>query len=52
MSLAEWSSAAKAATRTLRQPAKAVRRHLIEPMRDRETGVSDLNQLRLWVEAP
>jgi len=27
-----------------------VRQHLIEPMRDREISVSDLNQLRLWVE--
>ena len=27
-----------------------VRQHLIERMRDREIGVSDLNQLRLWVE--
>ena len=27
-----------------------VRQHPIERMRDREIGVSDLNQLRLWVE--
>ena len=27
-----------------------VREHLIERMRDREISVSDLNQLRLWVE--
>ena len=27
-----------------------VRQHLIERMRDREISVSDLNQLRLWVE--
>jgi hypothetical protein len=30
-------------------PAR-VRQHLIERMRDREISVSDLNQLRLWVE--
>jgi hypothetical protein len=30
-------------------PARA-RQHLIERMRDREISVSDLNQLRLWVE--
>ena len=29
---------------------EGVRRHLIERMRDRKIGVSDLNQLRLWVE--
>jgi hypothetical protein len=29
---------------------EAVRQHLIERMRDREISVSDLNQLRLWVE--
>ncbi|HSB17567.1 MAG TPA: hypothetical protein VLE22_24165 [Bryobacteraceae bacterium] len=29
----------------------AVRQHLIERMRDREISVSDLNQLRLWVES-
>lgn len=28
-----------------------VRQHLIERMRDREISVSDLNQLRLWVES-
>jgi len=28
----------------------AVRQHLIERMRDRAISVSDLNQLRLWVE--
>jgi hypothetical protein len=27
-----------------------VRRHLMERMRDREISVSDLNQLRIWVE--
>lgn len=27
-----------------------VRRHLIDRMRDRATSISDLNQLRLWVE--
>ena len=27
-----------------------VRRHLIERMRDRAISISDLNQLRLWVE--
>jgi len=27
-----------------------VRQHLIERMRDRAISVSDLNQLRLWVE--
>jgi hypothetical protein len=30
---------------------EGVRRHLIERMRDRKISVSDLNQLRLWVEA-
>jgi hypothetical protein len=29
---------------------KSVRQHLIERMRDREISISDLNQLRLWVE--
>jgi hypothetical protein len=29
----------------------AVRQHLIERIRDRAISVSDLNQLRLWVEA-
>ena len=29
---------------------KRVRQHLIARMRDREISVSDLNQLRLWVE--
>ena len=29
---------------------EAVRQHLIERMRDRAISVSDLNQLRLWVE--
>jgi hypothetical protein len=29
---------------------EAVRHHLIERMRDREVSVSDLNQLRIWVE--
>lgn len=28
----------------------AVRRHLIERMRDRAISLPDLNQLRLWVE--
>jgi hypothetical protein len=28
----------------------AVRQHLIERMRDRAISISDLNQLRLWVE--
>jgi hypothetical protein len=27
-----------------------VRQHLIDRIRDREISVSDLNQLRLWVE--
>jgi hypothetical protein len=27
-----------------------VRQHLIERMRDRSISVSDLNQLRLWIE--
>lgn len=31
-------------------PPKGVRQHLIERMRDRAITVSDLNQLRLWVE--
>jgi len=29
-----------------------VRQHLIERMRDRAISISDLNQLRLWVETP
>jgi hypothetical protein len=29
---------------------EAVRRHLIDRMRDRAIGIADLNQLRLWVE--
>lgn len=29
---------------------EAIRQHLIERMRDRAISVSDLNQLRLWVE--
>ena len=29
----------------------AVREHLIERMRDRSIGISDLNQLRLWIES-
>ncbi len=29
---------------------EAVRQHLIERMRERAISVSDLNQLRLWVE--
>ena len=29
---------------------EAVRQHLAERMRDRAISVSDLNQLRLWVE--
>jgi hypothetical protein len=29
---------------------EAVRRHLIERMRDRAISVRDLNQLRVWVE--
>lgn len=29
---------------------EGVRQHLIERMRDRVISVSDLNQLRLWVE--
>jgi hypothetical protein len=28
----------------------AVRRHLIDRMRDRSIGIADLNQLRLWIE--
>jgi len=31
---------------------RRVRQHLIERMRDRVISVSDLNQLRLWVEPP
>ena len=30
---------------------EGVRQHLIERMRDRAISISDLNQLRLWVEA-
>lgn len=29
----------------------AVRRHLIERMRDRDINLADLNQLRLWVDS-
>ena len=29
----------------------AVRDHLVERMRDRNIGLEDLNQLRLWMEA-
>ena len=29
----------------------AVRRHLVERMRDRLIGIADLNQLRLWIES-
>jgi hypothetical protein len=29
----------------------AVRQHLIERMRDRSIGITDLNQLRLWIES-
>ena len=29
---------------------EGVRQHLIDRMRDREISISDLNQLRLWVE--
>jgi hypothetical protein len=29
----------------------AVRRHLIERMRDRKIGLEDLNRLRLWMES-
>jgi hypothetical protein len=42
---------ANAVTRALEQPARrGVREHPIERMRGREISVSDLNQLRLWVE--
>jgi hypothetical protein len=33
------------------QMPEAVRRHLIERMRDRDIGLEDLNRLRLWVES-
>lgn len=29
---------------------EAVRRHLMDRMRDRATSIADLNQLRVWVE--
>ena len=29
---------------------EAVRRHLIDRMRERAIGLADLNQLRLWIE--
>jgi len=29
---------------------EGVRRHLVERMRDRAISISDLNQLRLWIE--
>ena len=32
--------------------SKNVRQHLVERMRDREISLSDLNLLRLWIEAP
>ena len=28
----------------------AIRRHLIERMQDRNIGIADLNELRLWIE--
>ena len=28
----------------------AVRRHLVDRMRDRSINIADLNQLRLWIE--
>ena len=31
---------------------KAVRRHLIDRMRDRAISLADLDQLRLWIEMP
>jgi hypothetical protein len=30
---------------------RAVRDHLVERMRDRNIGLEDLNQLRLWMES-
>ena len=30
---------------------EAIRQHLLERMRDRTISLSDLNQLRLWMEA-
>lgn len=50
MNLAEWFSAADAATRAVGQAARRRATHLIERMRDRAISVSDLKQLRLWVE--
>jgi hypothetical protein len=29
----------------------AVRQHLVERMRDRKISISDMNQLRLWIES-
>ena len=29
----------------------AIRDHLVDRMRDRKTGVDDLNLLRLWIES-
>jgi hypothetical protein len=29
----------------------AIRRHLIDRMRDRSISIADLNQLRLWIES-
>ena len=29
----------------------AVRRHLVDRMRDRSISISDLNELRLWIES-
>jgi hypothetical protein len=41
---------ADAATRAVANLPEAVRHHLTERMRDRAISVSDLKQLRLWVE--
>ena len=35
---------------TWSQMPAAVREHLIEPMRDRNISLEDLNRLRLWLE--
>jgi hypothetical protein len=30
---------------------RAVRQHLLDRMRDRKISISDMNQLRLWIES-
>ena len=51
MKWAAWSSELDARHRELEQPAPAVRRHLIDRMRDRAIGIAGLDRLRRWVES-